>query len=104
VYDLSNSLIFKPERLMGQKYDSASDIWSLGVTIAECAIGEFPYKTEDGQKPSGFWQLLNVIKRSPFAPVNRPGLSKELSDFIARCLMIDPKKRANVVELIVSIY
>lgn len=88
---------------MGNKYDSASDIWSLGVTIAECAIGEFPYKTEDGQKPSGFWQLLNIIKNSP-PPVNNPRLSKDVSDFIGRCLIIDPKKRANVIELMVSLY
>jgi mitogen-activated protein kinase kinase 1 len=31
-----------PERLKGEEYSYDSDIWSFGLTIAECALGEFP--------------------------------------------------------------
>ena len=32
-----------PERLGGKPYSFASDIWSLGITLVECALGQFPY-------------------------------------------------------------
>ena len=32
-----------PERIRGEKYSFDSDIWSLGLTLVECAIGRFPY-------------------------------------------------------------
>ena len=32
-----------PERIRGDKYSFDSDIWSLGLTLVECAIGRFPY-------------------------------------------------------------
>lgn len=32
-----------PERIRNQPYDYASDIWSLGLTLIECATGRYPY-------------------------------------------------------------
>ncbi|KYQ99948.1 MAP kinase kinase [Tieghemostelium lacteum] len=32
-----------PERISGRSYAFDSDIWSLGLTILECALGRFPY-------------------------------------------------------------
>ena len=37
-----------PERIAGgnQGYGLPSDIWSLGVTVMECALGTFPYQAQ----------------------------------------------------------
>ncbi len=35
-----------PERILGQNYLSDIDIWSLAVTLVQCATGRFPYPDE----------------------------------------------------------
>ena len=37
-----------PERLRGVSYSYASDIWSLGLVLAEGALGRFPYSIKVG--------------------------------------------------------
>ncbi|EKU20136.1 ser thr kinase [Nannochloropsis gaditana CCMP526] len=32
-----------PERIRNDPYDYASDVWSLGLTLIECATGRYPY-------------------------------------------------------------
>jgi len=32
-----------PERILGGEYGIHSEIWSLGVSILEMALGRFPY-------------------------------------------------------------
>jgi serine/threonine protein kinase len=39
-------MYMSPERLKGEEHGFDSDIWSLGVSIAECAIGRFPFDLE----------------------------------------------------------
>lgn len=33
-----------PERLNGKEYGFNSDVFSLGITLAECALGRYPFK------------------------------------------------------------
>lgn len=67
-----------PERISGDSYAFDSDVWSLGLSLLECATGRFPYPPEDGadanetnektpKKPKtlGFWDLLDHIVREP---------------------------------------
>ena len=32
-----------PERINSKPYDSKADVWSLGLTLLECALGRYPY-------------------------------------------------------------
>lgn len=45
-----------PERIRGEKYSFDSDIWSLGLTLVECAIGRFPYPPQVSH--ALIWALL----------------------------------------------
>ena len=36
-------IYMSPERLKGDNYSCKTDIWSLGLTILECAIGHLPF-------------------------------------------------------------
>jgi mitogen-activated protein kinase kinase 1 len=49
-----------PERFRGENYTADTDLWSLGLTLVECAWGRYPYP-EDGTKKEGFgfWELLD---------------------------------------------
>lgn len=47
-----------PERLSGKPYSFASDIWSLGITLVECALGQYPYPAYSS---SNYFVLLSQI-------------------------------------------
>ena len=40
--NLTLSLRVQPERLQGTHYSVQSDIWSLGLSLVELAIGKYP--------------------------------------------------------------
>ncbi|KAK3258958.1 hypothetical protein CYMTET_32021 [Cymbomonas tetramitiformis] len=108
-----------PERISGGSYSFDSDIWSLGLSLVECAEGRFPYPPQDlspGSQPSlSFWDLL---VRSNYFPaslhvlgedyiVERPPpemptdqYSAEFCSFISQCLQKDPKMRGTVSDLL----
>jgi serine/threonine protein kinase len=37
-------LYWPPERYGGEPYDERTDVWSLGITLAEIVYGDFLYK------------------------------------------------------------
>ena len=39
----SPSLIFQPERIQGAPYTIKSDVWSVGISLIELALGKFPF-------------------------------------------------------------
>lgn len=49
-----------PERIMGKPYNVSCDVWSLGLTILEVALGLFPYHVHD-TTPLGPIELLSLI-------------------------------------------
>ena len=36
-----------PERILAQSYSVKSDVWSLGISVMELAIGRFPYPADE---------------------------------------------------------
>lgn len=99
-----------PERIQGSPYTVKSDVWSVGLTIMELAIGKFPFAPdsesadddEDGG-PQGILDLLQqiVLEPSPRLPKS-DAFPQILEDMITKCLLKDPKQRPTPQELYVS--
>ncbi|GLC37190.1 hypothetical protein PLESTB_000989600 [Pleodorina starrii] len=89
-----------PERIKGDSYSFDSDLWSLGLTLLECALGRFPYPPpgETGVN-LGFWELLEYIVIEPAPTLPADQFSPELVDFVGQCLQKDAKARPSVTAL-----
>jgi len=97
-----------PERIQGSPYTVKSDVWSVGLTLMELAIGKFPFAgsgddDEEAGGPQGILDLLQqiVLEPSPKLPKS-DAFPSILEDMIAKCLMKDPKDRPTPKELYVS--
>jgi serine/threonine protein kinase len=84
-----------PEMLSCSNYDSSVDIWALGICIIEMAEGNAPY------------HHLHMI-RAKFAIQKKPQTqftepekySREIKDFLDKCLQIKPGNRPRASELL----
>ncbi|KAJ7544795.1 hypothetical protein O6H91_09G093600 [Diphasiastrum complanatum] len=90
-----------PERISGGAYGYDSDIWSLGLTLLECALGRYPYLTPDQEhRFSDFYELLEMIvdQPTPFAPADQ--FSSEFCSLISACIQKEPKNRMSAAHLL----
>jgi mitogen-activated protein kinase kinase len=97
-----------PERIQGSPYTVKSDVWSVGLSIMELAIGKFPFGGGSGDDdeaggPQGILDLLQQIVLEPAPKLPKSdAFPSILEDMIAKCLMKDPKERPTPKELYVS--
>jgi tetratricopeptide (TPR) repeat protein len=83
-----------PEQISGKELDGRSDIYSLGVSIFECATGQVPFSK--GDLP---YHHLHTQPPDP-CDVN-PKISRELGDIILKCMEKEPARRfLNIQELL----
>lgn len=93
-----------PERLTGDTYTVQSDIWSLGLTLVELALGMYPIPQHDPMRmyegePSPearlpVFALMECIANQPPPTVPGPPIfSAEFKDFVDRCLKKLPEER-----------
>ncbi|KAJ2385375.1 kinase that interacts with cdc31p, partial [Coemansia sp. RSA 2559] len=78
----------------GQVYDFKADIWSLGITAYEITTGVPPYADEDPKR------ALFLIPRKGPKQLAPEQASKEMRDFVGRCLEVDFTKRPSARELL----
>lgn len=96
-----------PERIQGSPYTVKSDVWSVGLTLMELAIGKFPFSIEneddeddDEGGPQGILDLLQQIVLEPAPKLPKSDAFPQiLEDVCAKCLMKDPKLRPTPQEL-----
>ncbi|XP_027270596.1 dual specificity mitogen-activated protein kinase kinase 5 isoform X4 [Cricetulus griseus] len=69
-----------PERISGEQYGIHSDVWSLGISFMELALGRFPYPQD-----------------SPVLPLGE--FSEPFVHFITQCMRKQPKERPAPEEL-----
>jgi mitogen-activated protein kinase kinase 1 len=88
-------MYMSPERLKGEEHGFDSDIWSLGVSIAECAIGRFPFDLEQ----FNLWNVLKCITENGLN-IQNGECSPELLQFVRACTQVDPVARPNAAALL----
>ncbi|EAS05692.2 plant dual-specificity MAP kinase kinase family domain protein (macronuclear) [Tetrahymena thermophila SB210] len=91
-----------PERFRGQAYTANTDIWSLGLTICECALGTYPYfdsNQYEKKENLSFWELLEYFNMKP-APRLPENYSEEMKDFVAKCFKKSPLDRPHSHDLL----
>ncbi|KAJ2158704.1 MAP kinase kinase (MEK) [Coemansia sp. RSA 552] len=91
-----------PERMNGGSYTVKSDIWSLGLTLMELALGQYPLKGE-GESMSIF-EMLSYINTETLPQLPQDQFPKGLCDFVAKCLIKDPAKRPALKDLLCHPY
>ncbi|KAK2057951.1 kinase-like protein [Colletotrichum caudatum] len=94
-----------PERISGGgmtagadgTYSVQSDIWSLGLTVIECALGRYPYPPEVSS--TIFSQLSAIVEGEP-PGLPDEGYSSTAHDFVRKCLNKIPKDRPTYAALL----
>lgn len=75
-----------PERIQSQPYSFSCDIWSCGITIAECAIGAYPF----GHLKNKVFELCQAIATNQahvqWELAGGRQFTPELVDFVNQCL------------------
>jgi len=83
-----------PERLQGgRRYDVRADIWSLGITLIELAMFQYPYQFD-----SPFMLMVNITDQP--APRLPESFSPEMRHFVDMCLQKDPNRRPKYNDLV----
>jgi serine/threonine protein kinase len=65
---IGSTAYMSPERVRGLEHGAASDVWSVGLSVAECALGVFPIVTDELDLPvcklkcyrSSLWNFCGV--------------------------------------------
>jgi serine/threonine protein kinase len=93
-------LYMSPERIKANNHSFVSDIWSVGMTILECALGVYPYYYKKEKRITDVWMLQQTIVSNPPKWPQEEEFSEEFVDFINSCLEKDPEKRPNCAQLL----
>jgi len=70
-----------PEQVAARAFDGRSDVYSLGVVLYECLVGEPPFT---GEVQSILYRIVHEIPQAPRALGAE--IREELQDIILRCL------------------
>ncbi|XP_065187043.1 dual specificity mitogen-activated protein kinase kinase 1-like [Sycon ciliatum] len=113
-----------PERLEGVAYTVQSDIWSLGLSLVELALGVFPIPKpsperisqalqapaagsdgatalafNDAEPCMAIFELLEYIINAAPPTLPSPYFSPEIISLVNSCMMKEPKERPSLQEL-----
>ncbi|CCX33994.1 kinase-like domain-containing protein [Pyronema domesticum] len=105
---VGTSTYMAPERIKGAQYSVKSDVWSLGLSLLELAIGRFPFDADGSSAgtrasagPMGILDLLQKIvnEPAPRLPKNA-AFPRSLELMIEHCLIKDPDQRPSPEDLL----
>lgn len=90
---MGSPLYMSPEALKKNIYSIKNDIWSIGIMVYELLHGETPWdcRTET--------ELVDKMTKIPVKFKESLNLSKEMKEFIRKCLEVDQQKRMSLPDL-----
>lgn len=92
-----------PERIQGAQYTVKSDMWSVGLTLMELAIGKFPFHSDNADDAGGPQGILDLLQQIVHEPSPRLPQSDAFPDIlhkiIERCLEKNPDNRPTPQEV-----
>ena len=71
-----------------------ADVWSLGITLVELALQDFPYKADSD------FEVLSKIMSDPSPRLPRERFSSDFCDFVDLCLLKEVKHRPKYRKLL----
>ncbi|KAI0917285.1 hypothetical protein AcW1_007486 [Taiwanofungus camphoratus] len=74
---VGTSTYMSPERIQGAQYTVKSDVWSLGISLIELALGRFPF-SDSSSDDSDLSEFEGTL--SPSRPAPLPSKTKEQKD------------------------
>eukprot|EP00760_Papus_ankaliazontas_P018575 PhM_4_TR17548/c0_g1_i1/m.99401 len=113
-----------PERLQGTDYKFEADVWSLGMTLLECATGTHPYRnivpssahlsmsTRGSGSPAAgsgeFFEIYRAVSTVDLLETSTCGaacsLSADFRDLLSHMLEKDPRRRWGALALLAHPY
>lgn len=88
---VGTSTYMSPERIQGGAYSVKGDVWSLGLTVLELAIGHFPFSSGPNtaaNNPVGILDLLQrIVNEDPPSVPEDGDFSPIFRKFVAKCLL-----------------
>ena len=93
---LTSSRLGQPERIQGAQYTVKSDVWSLGISLIELALGRFPFSESSSDDDSDLSDLEGTLSPSRPQP---GGLIAALPARTRKPTTKKDKRRSNGVSL-----
>ena len=86
---LGTPYYMSPEQILGEAIDHRADIWSLGVILYECLVGQRPTEAENIGK------ILKRVLTNEIEPLSRkaPDLPKDVTSLVDRMLSQSDRDR-----------
>jgi tetratricopeptide (TPR) repeat protein/predicted Ser/Thr protein kinase len=86
---LGTPAYMSPEQAKGDKVDTRSDLFSLGIIFYELLTGVAPFESE-----TMVGLLLKRIQEKPIPPIERdPAIPEGLNDIVLKCMTVDLNDR-----------